>query len=650
MEEIARFLAQHPPFDLLPPDVTLRAANVIQIDYVPADQDILTQGGAQAEFLYIIRRGSVDMLRVHDQGAEVLDTLTEGELFGYVSLIRERSPIVTVRTREELLVYLLPKTTFHHLRDDHPAFAQFFARSLTERLDRALQDEHTVTDTTFFHTRLRDLIRRPLVTIAPDATVRAAAQLMCEQDVSSLIVEHTRRQQESGVKSQESGDRKHQDDANVQSFSSTDKPTAIGIITDRDLRTRVLAAGLSDATPIADVMSRPARTIPADSLVFEGLLQMLEHSVHHLPLMEEGRVIGVVTHTDIIRRTSQNPLFLPRQLQRAQSIDDLRAYGDQITSTVGLMLDGATRIRDIGRVVALAHDALLVRLLQDAERELGAPPCPYAWLVLGSEGRYEQTLRTDQDNALVYADNASAEAVSYFKALAARVVSGLIDCGFPRCPGDIMATNPQWRQPVAVWQSYFRRWIMEPEEEALLRAAIFFDYRQVYGALDAEAVLRPVVLLAHNQRIFLGRLARAALRNPAPLSMLRQLIVERRGAHSGQLDLKMRGTTMIVDLARIFALEAGGTATNTIERLRWSGIHGSLGEANAEELVTAFEFIGLLRLRRQYRQIQRGEAPTNYVPIASLDTLERRELKEALRTVERTQRELELLFQTALIA
>jgi CBS domain-containing protein len=649
MEEIARFLAQHPPFDLLPPDVTLRAANVIQIDYIPAEQDILTQGGAQAEFLYVIRRGSVDMLRVHDHGTEILDTLTEGDLFGYVSLIRERAPILTVRTREELLVYLLPKATFHQLRGDYPAFAQFFARSLTERLDRALQDERTVTDTAFFHTRLRDLIRRPLVTIAPDATVRAAAQLMCKQDVSSLVVEHTP-SQESRVRSQESGERKHQSEENAGTSKSMKMSTMIGIVTDRDLRTRVLAAGLSDTTPIAEVMSRPARAIPADSLVFEGLLQMLEHSVHHLLLMEEGRVIGVVTHTDIIRRTSQSPLFLPRQLQRAQSIDDLRAYGEQIMSIVGLMLDGKTKMYDIGRVVALAHDALLARLLQDAEHELGSPPCPYAWLVLGSEGRYEQTLRTDQDNALVYADHAPAEAERYFTQLAERVVNGLIDCGFPRCPGDIMATNPQWRQPVAVWQNYFRRWIMEPEEEALLRAAIFFDYRQVYGALDAEAALRPIVLLARNQRIFLGRLARAALRNPAPLSMLRQLIVERRGAHSGQLDLKMRGTAMIVDLARIFALEAGGTATNTIERLRLSGTHGNLGESNAEELVTAFEFIGLLRLRRQYLQIQRSEIPTNYVPIASLDTLERRELKEALRTVERTQRELELLFQTALIA
>jgi len=300
--------------------------------------------------------------------------------------------------------------------------------------------------------------------------------------------------------------------------------------------------------------------------------------------------------------------------------------------------------------VAAAHDALLVHIIRDAEAALGPPPCPYAWLVLGSEGRYEQTLRTDQDNALIYADNAPEEAEAYFTALAERVVEQLVRCGFPRCPGNVMATNPQWRQPRAVWQNYFRQWISVPDEEALFRTAIFFDLRSVYGTLDIEASLRPIILRARDNRVFLGRLARAALRQTAPINFFRQLVLERRGDQRGLIDLKYRGTAMIVDLARLFALEAGVPDTNTIARLRKAANHSSLGETSAEELIAAFELIGLLRLRWQYQQLRQGLEPGNQVEVDKLTPLERRELKEALRAVAVVQRAVAATYQTNMLA
>jgi CBS domain-containing protein len=357
-----------------------------------------------------------------------------------------------------------------------------------------------------------------------------------------------------------------------------------------------------------------------------------------------------VTYTDILRRQSNSPLFLPRQLERAQTLEDLQDYADQVVEAVGALLESGARVSDIGRVVAIAHDRLLVRLLSDAEADLGPPPCPYAWLVLGSEGRYEQTLRTDQDNALIYADGAPPAAAGYFAALAERIVDQLAACGFPRCPGEIMASNQQWRQPLAVWQGYFRQWIGVPDEEALLRVAIFFDYRQVYGDLDAEAGLRPIIAAARDRRVFLGRLARAALRQPAPLGLLSQLVLERKGAQRDLLDLKLRGTAMIVDLARLYALEGNVAATNTHVRLRQSAGRGSLSAAQAEELTAAFELLSLIRLRHQYQQIQGGQEPTNYLAVSGLTPLERRELKEALRAVKRAQDEVEMAFQTAKMA
>jgi CBS domain-containing protein len=614
MEEIIGFLIQHPPFRQLPLLQIQRLAGIIQIESFSAGYEVLTQGGKPATHLYIVRRGAVDLLRRQDDQAVIADTLEAGEMFGYISLIRGRPPIMSARAHADTLAYLIPAATFHQMRRDYPAFAQFFARSLTDWLDQALQARHADAAPDLFRVRLLDIANRPAVTVPPTATVRSAAILMRERNVSCLVVES--------------------------------RPP--GILTDRDLRNHVLAAGLIDATPVAQVMSAPALTLPAESLVFEGLLLMLERKIHHLPVTQNGHVAGVVTQSDILRRQSHSPLFLPHLLDRAQTIDDLRAYADQVATMIGRLFDSGARVADIGRMVAVAHDALLVHMLRRAEAELGSPPCRYAWLVLGSEGRYEQMLRTDQDNALIYADNAPPDAPAYFAALAERIVDQLVACGFPRCTGDIMATNPQWRQSLGVWQGYFQQWINQPDPESLLRVAIFFDYRQVYGSLDAEAALRPIILRAREQRVFLGRLARAALQQTASLGWLQQLGLERKG---DTFDLKMRGTGLVVDLGRLFGLEAGVTTTNTINRLRQAAAgDGELSSSGAEELVAAFELISLMRLRHQLAQIRSGAEPSNLIVISQLSPLERRELKGALRAISAVQSSVELTFRTAMMA
>jgi CBS domain-containing protein len=376
MEEIVAFLHAYPPFDQLPVAAAELVAAQAQIEYFTTGNDILSSGGTPAQFLYIIRKGSVDLLHVKDGGESVVDTLTPGEGFGHPSLIRNLPPIVTARAHSEVLAYLVPAKVFHQLRDEYAIFASYFSASAIDRLVSAAQSRHATTPF-LFQTRVRDLIRRPPISIRPEATVREAAALMREHSVSSLVIDLP----PYGIHGPETG-----------------------IITDRDLRNRVLAVGLPDSTPLSQVMTAPATTMGADSLAFEALLLMLERHIHHLPLIEDGRVLGMITHTDLLRRQSSSPLFLPRQLERARSIEDLRHYGEQVNDAVSGLLDSGARVSDIGRVVAVANDALLQRILRDVETELGAPPAPYAWLVLGSEGRYEQTLRTDQDNALSYAD------------------------------------------------------------------------------------------------------------------------------------------------------------------------------------------------------------------------------------------------------
>jgi CBS domain-containing protein len=613
MDEIIAFLAASEPWSVLPPERLAAVAAALQIEYFPRGRRILEAQGPPAAFVYLLRSGAVEVRRPEPQ-ALLVDRLGEGKSFGASSLVSDEAPLFDYLAVEDTLAYLLPRADFLPLMVE-PAFDRFFVASLRDRLQHALRAEHSAPESDLFDATVGALLARPLIACAPETPAIDAARQMREQGISSIVVR-------------------------AQPF---------GIVTDRDLRDKVLIAGIPLDTPVARIMSAPALSLPAESLAFEALLLMVERGIHHLPITRDGEPVGMVTNTDLLRRQSRSPVLLPRQLERATGLGDYVAYANQVAATVEALVASNTPVNSVGRLVALAHDALTRKIVADGERQLGAPPAPYAFLVLGSQGRLEQTLRTDQDNALIYADDAPADADTYFAALAEHVVAQLEACGFPRCSGEVMATNGRWRQPARAWRGYFQRWIHQPSEEALLRVSIFFDFRQVAGTLDAARELTPLVRQAREQRTFLGRLAKAALQNTPPLGFFRRFLLERDGAHKDQLDLKLRGTAMVVDLARLFALEAGSAEVNTVARLH-AAADSSLGRAQADELIAAYEWISTLRLRHQVAGMRAGLAPSNFIDPAQLSELERRRLKDAFDAVAAAQQGVEVIFQTALLA
>jgi CBS domain-containing protein len=459
--------------------------------------------------------------------------------------------------------------------------------------------------------RAGDLVGRPLVTCDPGETVAEAARRMRDQQVSSLVV----------------------------------RGRPPGLVTASDLRDRVLATGRSGDTPVEAVMTAPLQTMPAEATLGEVLLAMVDRGIHHLPLVSEGQLVGMVTDTDLLRHESRHPLFVRRQLDRASGPQGLPAYAQEVAAAAVRLVEAGSPAGDVTRFLAGAHDALYARVIRDGEAALGPPPCPYALLVLGSGARREPTLRTDQDHALVLADDPPTGAAAWFADLAEHLAATLAHCGLPRCPGDVMATNPARRVPRRAWQDQFASWIQEPDEEALLEAAIFFDFRQLHGDLDAEAALRPVIRRAAGNRRFLGRLARAALRRRPPLGFLRQL----RGDHQGRIDLKAHGTAPIVDLARLLALEAGSAETATATRLRTATERRTVGRT-AADLVAAFEYLQEVRLRHQAGRLQAGAAPDDLIVLADLGALERRWLKDAFHLLHTCQESVRIAFQADLIA
>jgi CBS domain-containing protein len=359
----------------------------------------------------------------------------------------------------------------------------------------------------------------------------------------------------------------------------------------------------------------------------------------------EGRLVGMVTDGDLLRRESRHPLPVRRQLDRATGPAALAAYAREVTAAAVRLVEAGSPAGEVTRLLASAHDGLYVRAARDAEAALGPPPCPYALLLLGSGARGESTLRTDQDHALVLADDRPAGAGAWFAALAEHLTATLERCGLPRCPGGTVATNPARRVPRRAWQDQFATWIAEPEEDALLAAAVCLDFRQLHGDLDAEEALRPVIRRAAGNRRFLGRLARAALRRRPPLGFLRQL----RGDHRGRVDLKAHGTALIVDMARLLALEAGCAEVPTVARLRAAAERGTVGRT-AAGLAAAFEYLQDLRLRHQAGQLQAGATPDDVVVLAALGALERRSLKDAFQLLHTCQQSVRIAFHTDLIA
>jgi CBS domain-containing protein len=343
-------------------------------------------------------------------------------------------------------------------------------------------------------------------------------------------------------------------------------------------------------------------------------------------------------------REPDAPLLLRRPLDQAAGPEELAAHAREVTAAAARLVRTGTPAAAITRFVSSAHDALYVGAARNGEAALGPPPCPYALLVLGSGGRRESTLRTDQDHALVVADGAPPGADAWFAALAEHLAATLEQCGLPRCPGDIMATNPARRVPLGAWQQQLIRWIEEPDQDAVLAAATYFDCRQLHGDLEAEAPLRRVIGQAAGSRRFLSRLAVAALWRRPPLGFLHHL----RGDHQGRIDLKAHGTAPIVDLARLLALEAGDPAVATTARLQAAADHGMAGTA-AADLATAFEYLQQLRLRHQAGRLAAGAIPDDAVPLAELTPLQRRWLKDIALLIHTCQESVRIAHRTDLI-
>ncbi|CAA7616834.1 DUF294 nucleotidyltransferase-like domain-containing protein [Magnetospirillum sp. UT-4] len=608
--DIRDFLSVHHPFDLLPISALDEAAAAVEIVRA-AKGTVLWQPGDRVAALYVVRSGAAETL---DGDGQLLARMGEGECFGVRALLRDGVAVNRTEIIEDCELWLLPQALVARLRADHPPLSYFFAMFDGGRIGDAMKAG--AKEMGLLSMRIQDVLSRAPVTAPGDITVQDAARRMREHKVSALML------------------------------TAPDGALA-GILTDRDLRSRVVAEGLALDTPVAAVMSHGPRCIEATDLVFEAMLAMSRHNIHHLPVLDHGRVVGCLTTSTVADTHTHSPLFLAKKIHLADATEGLRAVTAQIPALVEDMAAADATAQSIGRVVSALTDAVTERLLALAEARLGPPPVPYVWMAAGSQARQEQTALSDQDNCMILAD-AYDEAAhgDYFRTLATFVTDGLNACGYVYCPGEMMARTDQWRRPLAAWREYFRKWIDEPQPKALMLSSVFFDLRAVHGDAGLfEDLHRSIVEKSQRNRIFQAHMAHNALTHRPPLGFFRNLVLASGGGRDHTLDLKHNGIVPIVDLARVHGLAAGVPAVNTFERIEAAGAAKALSQDGAADLRDALEFISIVRLRHQARCIREGRKPDNFASPDDLSSFDRSHLKAAFNVIKTLQSSLANTYQ-----
>jgi CBS domain-containing protein len=584
VQAIADFLGTVHPYDSLPPDELARVAGSFGRRELPTGTMIYALGDA-LEGLYLVKSGEVEVL---DRDGELVSLLAARNSFGERGLMRDGHAVTSARTTEASVVLVLPQPEFHHLIAAFPAFERFF--------NRGRSAEPRGNDLTTM--KVADLLARDPVTCAPETGIAEAARMMRDAHVSSLGI--------------------------------TEEGRLVGIVTTRDLSNRVLAEGRDPAQPVRTVMTREPVSLPSDALGSDILHIMLERRIGHLPIIDRGRLVGMITQTDLTRFQAVSSAVLIRDVAGATTVEELAAVTARIPQLLLQLVGGNHAHEVVTRLVTDIADTVTRRLLAMAEAELGPPPVPYLWLACGSQGRQEQTGVSDQDNCLMIDDAMRPEDEPWFAALAKIVSDGLNACGYVYCPGDMMATNPRWRQPVRVWRDYFAGWIARPDPMAQMLASVMFDLRPIGGAVGLHGELQETTLAAAAKNsIFVAHMISNSLKHTPPLGLIRGFATIRSGEHRNHIDMKLNGVVPVVDLGRIYALIGRLTPVNTRARLLAAEEAGVISVTGARDLIEAYDLIAQMRLENQAHLVRSGRKPDNYLAPSDLSDFERSHLRDA---------------------
>ncbi|WP_057462083.1 DUF294 nucleotidyltransferase-like domain-containing protein [Pseudovibrio sp. POLY-S9] len=593
-EQVLQFLKSVHPYDVLPETDQEALSNQITV-WERVHGAGIYELGEQLPGLFLIYEGGVE---IRDKNDAVISRLGIRNSFGERGLFLDGRAVTSAKAGEPTVLLVLPPALLTELIAAHQPVARFFDRTQKPR------------------TRENDLAAIPIesfmapnpITCRPDDTVQHAAQQMRDARVSSLCVTDA-------------------------------KGGLIGIITVRDLSFKVLAPALSVETSVEAVMTANPIVLAPSAIGSDLLHLMMERRIGHVPIVEGERLVGMVTQTDLTRFQAISSAELVSEVARAKDAYDIARVTARIPNLLVQLVAGGSRHEIVTRLISDIADAATRRLLKLAEEKFGPPPVPYLWLACGSQGRREQTGVSDQDNCLFLDDHVTDEQrLGYFADLAKFVCDGLNTSGYIYCPGDMMATNPRWSQPLSVWKTYFEGWINKPDPEAQMLSSVMFDLRPIGGEVSLFEDLQTQTLEASSRNsIFVAHMVSNSLKHTPPLSLLRGLATIRSGEHKNTLDMKHNGVVPVVDLARIYALQGQIGAVNTRARLEEARESGQLSKSGAGDLLDAYDLIAETRIQHQADLVKQGAQPDNFLQPSSLSDFERSHVRDAFVVVKTMQ-------------
>ncbi|MCI4666545.1 MAG: DUF294 nucleotidyltransferase-like domain-containing protein [Bacteroidia bacterium] len=630
------FLHHYPPYAYIPKENLRTLAESIRMKFFAENEFIFQEGEENEGVVFVLQKGRVEIFKEYEEDTRLIDVCDVGDTFGVRSVLSGSPYVSSAKVSEEALLYLIPAEEFKATLSKFPEVAMFFASGLAagmsiireqgKKMNRArIELGESRSASVLF--REEDVIvlkhKGEVAFIKPENTIKDAADIMTEMGIGSLVV-------------------------------ANDELLPVGIVTNVDF-TRKIGNGLFGINaPITKIMSRPVLTVPQGETMAEIILTMMKHNVRHLVVTEDGtpqtRFVGIITEHDVLLSQGNNPAVLIKRIRHAKNQEKLRQIRDRAAQLIYSYLEQEISIFFITQVMTEINDALIKKAVELSLRKMDEageirPKEAFCFMSLGSEGRGEQLLRTDQDNAIIYEDppeEMKEEVAAYFLKLGTHITDVIEACGFAHCKGEIMASNPKWNVSLSVWKAHFRDWMYTPDPEALLNSSIFFDFRGAFGKISlVEELTSYLHESMDTARGFINFFAANAVKNPPPLSFFRNFIVERGGKNKDEFDIKARGMMPITDAARVLILSYKvPEITHTMKRLEKLA---ELEPQNAEVYQEAAMAYGLMI---RYRALHgfRNRNSGRFIHPDSLNKIEKQTLKYAFRTIESLQSILKTRF------
>ncbi len=604
------------PFSFLPEKTSEELFKHFSIENHKKGTVLFTQDESKIENLYVIIKGSLQRFYEDTKGKKLSGMLGEGDVYGGMSILVNKSiSVVTIKVAEDSVLYTLPAEKFLEVCSKFDHFKEFFTNTFAKWMQNksyadiiARQTKDQEYSPSFFNQPVSAMFKPNLVSCSYESSIKQAAQKMTKHKISSVFIK--------------------------------DKNNEItGIMTDSDLRERVVAKGYDIERPISEIMSTSLITVNAEDQVFEAYLILMKKTLNHLPVRNRsGKITGVLTDNDLMDAQGKSPYLIIKEIKSASKFDQLENIHGRLPEMLLDSIKNGVNTENLTKLITAFSDAILDKIIRFAIDEIGEPPCKFAFMIMGSEGREEQTLKTDQDNAIVFEDIdekfLQKTAQPYFNALANLICTMLDKAGFDFCEGKIMAMNPKWCQPLSVWKKYFFKWIHTANPEDLLNSSIFFDFKGVWGDIELTDELSSYLYKSLDGWAgFLRHLTTNALRFKPPIGFFRNFVVESKGEHKDSFDLK-KAMLPITDCSRIFALKHGIKETNTLYRLFRLYTKHILSTEEYNDITQSYNYLMNLRLVKQVTAIvDEDEPPDNYINPKNLSRIDQTMLKEIFKRI-----------------